>query len=64
MKANEPDNTKNIIKVSGLITTAAGVLLLFMGFFTHAFAFFYGGILLALFGFVIYLIGKLEHKSN
>jgi hypothetical protein len=58
------DNTKNILKAAGLITITISVLIFFLGFFAHALAFFYGGILLAMFGFVIYLIGRLEGKSN
>ena len=58
------DNTKKILEVSGLIIIATAVLLSLLGFLSHAFAFFYGGILLGMLGFVIYLIGKLENKSN
>ncbi len=58
------NNTKNILKASGLLATVIGALLLFVGLIAHAFAFFYGGLLLALLGFPIYLIGILEDKSN
>ncbi len=58
------NKTKNILKAFGLVTTAIGALLLLVGLIAHAFALFYAGLLLALLGFPIYLIGILEDKSN
>jgi uncharacterized membrane protein YkgB len=54
-------NTKKILEVLGIIIVTAVLLALF-GFLIHAFAFFYGGRLLGMLGFVIYLIVKLEHN--
>ena len=55
-------NAKKILEVAGIIIVVTAVLLVLLGFVSHNVAFFSGGMLLVLFGFVIYLIGKLEHK--
>lgn len=55
-------NTKKILEVAGIIILVTAVLSVLLGALSHNGAFFISGMLLGMFGFVIYLIGKLEHN--